>query len=194
MPTTATPNLLVGPGYLFWAPLGTAVPTHTVAGSKFTDTWPVAWISLGATEDGSEFDFSVKAEAIEVAELLDPVQYATTGREGKWSMVLADYTANSLKRVLNGGTVATVSGTGATTLTKYTPPTPGAEVRGMIGWESLDSTVRRVAYQCFQGGSTKVGHKKAPAKAGIAAEFRLEAPASGVPFEEWFAGSARVGS
>jgi hypothetical protein len=194
MPTTAVPNLVVGPGYLFWAPLATAVPSHAVAGSKFTDTWPVAWISLGATHDGSEFDYSLKAEPVEVAEFFDPIQYATTGREGTWSMILADYTANNLKRVLNGGAVSAVSGTGATTLTKFTPPSVGSEVRCMLGWESLDSTVRRIAYQCFQAGGTKVSHKRAPDKAGLSAEFKLESPSSGAPFEEWFAGSARVGS
>jgi len=193
MPTTATPNVLVGPGYLFWAPLGSTLPTMTVAGSKFTDAWPLAWISPGATHDGSEFDYSITAEGITVAEFYDPIQYATTSREGTWGFVLADYTANNLKRIMNGGTVATVSGTGATQLTKYTPPAPGAEVRCMLGWESLDSTVRRVAYQCFQSGGTKVAHKKAPDKAGIAAEFKLEVPASGTPFEEWFAGTARAG-
>jgi hypothetical protein len=44
MPTMPIPNLLTDPGFLFSAPLGTALPTHTVAGSKFTDAWAAAWV------------------------------------------------------------------------------------------------------------------------------------------------------
>jgi hypothetical protein len=64
MPSTATPNILKDPGYLFWAPLGSSEPTNTVLGSVFTDSWPVAWINLGATRDGSEFNYSTAVEAI----------------------------------------------------------------------------------------------------------------------------------
>ena len=138
MPTTAVPNLLQDPGYLFWAPLASTEPTNTVTGSKFTDSWPVAWISLGATEAGSTFNYSSEIEAVRVAEFFDPIKYATTERSGSISFAMADWTLNNLKRALNGGAVTLVSGTGATALNKYEPPAPGAEVRAMIGWESLD--------------------------------------------------------
>lgn len=193
MPSTATPNLLQDPGYLFWAPLGSAVPTHAVAGSVFTDTWPVAWINLGATEDGSEFTSETSVEPVRVAELFDPIRYNTTDRSGKLAFALADFTLNNLKRVMNGGTLATVSGVGATLLSKFTPPTPGAEARSMIGWESLDATVRLVCYQCLQGGAVAVGNRRRPAKATIPATFNLEKPSATEPYEIWSAGSARVG-
>ena len=152
MPSTATPVILTDPGYLFWAPLASTVPTNTVAGSVFTDAWPGAWISLGATADGSTFSTETTVETITVAEFFDPIAYKTTGRSGSFAFALASVTAANLKRVNNGGTL-TVTGSAATTLTKYTPVTPGAEVRSMIGWESLDATVRVVSYQCFQGGT-----------------------------------------
>lgn len=192
MPTTATPNILTDPGYLFWAPLATAVPTNTVAASKFTDAWAVAWINLGATENGSQFTYSSTVEAVSVAEFFDPIKYATTARSGNFAFNLADYTLANLKKVLNGGALSVVSGTGVTQLNTYTPPAPGAEVRAMIGWESLDSTVRLVCYQTFQGGEVASAFRKAPALSVIPAQFNFEVPSSGIPWQMWTAGTARA--
>jgi hypothetical protein len=192
MPTTATPNLLQDPGYLFWAPLGSSEPTNTVAGSVFTDSWPVAWINLGATDDGSEFTSETTIEPVTVAELFDAVRYNTTGRTSKLAFALADITLANLKRVQNGGTLTVVSGTGATQLNKFTPPTPGNEVRSMVGWESLDATVRLIGYQCIQGGSTGLKNARRPAHASLAATFNMEVPSSGIPWALYTAGTARA--
>ncbi len=193
MPSTATPFILRDPGYLFWAPLASSEPANTVVGSKFTDAWPVAWISLGATEDGSEFAYSSKLEAITVAEFFDPIAYATTERSGSIAMALTDYTLKNLQRAMNGGALTVVSGTGATQLTKFVPPSPGAEVRSMIGWESLDSTLRVICYQTIQGGELKSSFKKAPAKATIPCQFNFEVGPSGDPFAFYAAGAQRAG-
>jgi len=192
MPTTATPTLLSDAGYLFWAPLLTAEPTNTVAGSKFTDAWPVSWLSLGATEDGSEFSYEVNVEAMSVAEFFDPVRYATTSRKGKFGFALASWTLTNLKYAMNGGTLTVVSGTGATQLNSFIPPTPGAEVRAMLGWESLDSTVRLICYQTLSSGSITSAFKKAPDKALVPCEFNFEVPASGNPFKFYTAGTTRA--
>jgi hypothetical protein len=192
MPTTATPNVLTDPGYLFWAPLATAEPTNTVVGSKFTDSWPVAWINLGATEDGTEFNYETSVEAVRAAEFLDPIKWATTERNGNISFTLIDWTLANLKRVLNGGTLTVVSGTTTTQLNSYTPPAPGSEVRCMIGWESLDSTVRLITYQTINSGSIASAFKKAPDKAGFACQFNFEVPASGTPWKAYTAGTARA--
>lgn len=192
MPSTATPNILTDPGYLFWAPLLSSIPAMTVSGSKFTDAWPGAWLSLGASEDGSEFTYETKVEPITVAEFFDPIRWSTTERSGSFAFNLADYTLTNWKRAMNGGTLTVVSGTGATQLNKFVPPAPGAEVRSMLGWESLDSTMRIVCYQCFQGGALKSAFKKAPALALIPVEFNFEVPASGVPVEFYTAGTSRA--
>lgn len=191
MPTTATPNITTGPGYLFWAPLASTEPTNTVAGSVFTDAWPAAWINLGATRDGSAFSYETTVEKIMVAELFDPVSYKTTERAGMITFELADDTLANLKRVLNGGTLTVVSGTGATTLSSYTPPAVGSEVRCMIGWESLDANLRLVCYQCFQGGNLEQTFRKAPDIATLPATFNLETPTSGIPWKKYAAGTAR---
>lgn len=192
MPTTAVPTLLQDPGYLFWAPLATAEPTNTVVGSKFTDAWPVAWINLGATEDGSDFNYESKVEAVFVAEFFDAITYRTTERDGSFSFNLASWTLSNLTKVMNGGTETVVSGTTTTQLNSYVPPAPGAEVRAMLGWESLDSTTRFIVYQCINAGGLKSSFKKAPAIATLAAEFNFEVPSGGNPFKIYTAGQARI--
>lgn len=194
MPTTAVPNILTDAGYLFWAPLASAEPTNTVAGSKFTDAWPVAWISLGATEDGSTFTYETTVEPITVAEFFDPIRYSTTERAGSFSFNLADYTLNNLKRAYNGGTLATVSGSGTTLLSSLVPPAVGAEVRAMIGWESLDNTIRLICYQTINSGAIASAYRKAPAFAVIPCTFSFEVPSAGNPWKMYTAGTARVGT
>lgn len=189
----AVPNVLTDPGYLFIAPLASTVPTNTVAGSVFTDSWDAVWLPLGATEAGSEFSYSSEVEPIEVAEFFDPIQYATTSRSGTIAFNLASFGASNYRRAMNGGVTALAasSGSGATALYTVEPPDPGDEVRCMIGWESLDNTVRLVCYQTIQGGEVTSAFNKAPDKALIPCTFNLEVPSSGTPWSMWFAGSAR---
>lgn len=189
----ATPTILTDPGYLFIAPLATAVPTNTVADSVFTDAWAAAWIPLGATEEGSEFAYSVDVEPIEVAEFFDPISYRTTSRTGSIAFNLASYTLSNYRRALNGGVAAltATSGTGATSLFTLEPPTPGTEVRCMLGWESLDNTVRLICHQTIQGGEITSAFKKAPDLATIPCTFNLEVPTAGKPWTMYAAGTSR---
>lgn len=195
MPTIATPNVLTDAGYLFIAPLASTLPVNTVAGSKFTDAWPAAWLSLGATEEGSTLSYSSTVEAVTVAELFDPVKFATTERGGSISFSLADFTLSNYRRALNGGTaaLAPTSGLGATALFQVEPVAPGAETRVMVGWESLDGTVRVVARQCIQGGEVSSQFQKAPSKAVIPCTFSMEIPVGAQPFIIFGAGTARGG-
>jgi hypothetical protein len=195
-PAVATPNLLTDPGFLWWAPFGTVEPTNggTVAGSKFTDSLSASYIPMGATAEGSTFSTAVEVEAVIVAELFNPVRYATTGRTSGLAFAMADFTANNLKRANNGGTVATVSGTGATLLTKYEESDPGAEVRCLLVWQSLDDTVRIIMRQCFNSGTIEAAFQRAPAFAQIAVNFQFEQPTGAKPYTIYFAGAARVGT
>lgn len=194
MPTIATPAILRDPGYLFWAPLGSAVPAMTVVGSKFTDAWPVAWIQLGATDKGSKLKYSTKLAPISVAEIFDPIQWATTDRTGTVEFALASYTLANLNRAFNTGTLTTVSGSGTTLLTKLSPPTPGSELRAMIGFESTDGTLRSIAYQTVQGGDLEMDFMRAPDNTVIPCTFNFEVPSSGNPVDFWAAGVARTGT
>jgi hypothetical protein len=191
----ATPLILTDPGYLFWAPLLSAEPTHAALASTYdADTWPIAWIPLGATEDGSKLAYDTKVEPIRVAEFFDPIRYATVERSGSISFMLTNYTLNTIKRVFNGGTLSTVSGAGVTLSSKYLLPTPGAEIRAMIGWESLDHTMRVVMYQAINSGTIEQAFQRAPAKALLPCTFNFEVPTSGQPIAYYAAGTARLGT
>lgn len=192
MPAIAVPKnaLSFGAGYLYWAPLGTSVPACTVAGSVFTDTWPVGWIPLGVTREGHEMSYEIDTETVEAAEYLDAIATVTTGRTSGMSFELMNVHATNLKRALNGGNIAT-SGAGATLRSEYTPPNVGEEVRAMIGWESQDLTERVYAEQAFQVGSLTIARRKGADNAGLPLEWRFEPAADGQPFHYVTAGALR---
>lgn len=193
MPPAAvtTPNLLVSPGWLFWAPTGTAQPTYASTSSAFSDAWPVAWLPLGATVEGSTLSYEINVEKMSVAELFDPVAYATTERTGTLAFALADFKLTNLKRAMNGG-VITTTGSAGTTINTYALPTPGTETRCMLGWESQDSTVRVVILQALNSGTVEMAFQKAPDFSQIPFEFSMEIPTGGTaPFTVVTAGVAR---
>ncbi len=189
--TTAVPKVSTDPGYLLYAPLGTAEPPHTVEGSVFTGVWPAAWIMLGATEEGHNFTFTTSTEMIEAAEFYDPIKYVSSGRTGSYGFALLDIKATNLRRALNGGTLTT-TGLTTTTMTRYTPPAVGQEIRCMIGWESQDSTERLICFQTFNTAGVTIARRKGAAKATIPVEFALELAPGGQPFEYITAGVDRA--
>ncbi|MFC9973541.1 hypothetical protein ACFVH6_21870 [Spirillospora sp. NPDC127200] len=186
----AIDGLALGPGWLYWAPLGSSAPTNTVVGSRFTDTWPVAWLPIGATDEGSEWTYETDTDDVEIAESLDPVAVVATGRTIGLSFAMVNINTTNLKRAMNGGTITT-TGSDATTLNEFTPPELGQEVRAMIGWESQDSTERLVGYQVFQTGEISIERRKGADKAMIPVEWRFEKPVTGPPFRYWTAGTVR---
>jgi hypothetical protein len=193
---TATPNIISDPGFLFVAPIGTALPTNTVVGSVFTDAWAAAWVNVGATDDGSTFQWQTTVEPVSVAELFDPIKQAVTGASGSMAFALADYTLKNLSRALNAGpgAVATVSGATTTLLSSLEPADPTAIVRQMIGWESLDATLRFVGRQVINASTIETSFKRAPDKSLIPVEFAFERPAAAKSWIFYSAGTARVGT
>jgi hypothetical protein len=182
--------LLTDPGYLFRAPLGTAEPTWTVVGSVFSDAWPGAWIPMGATDDGSTFNYETTIEAVSVAEFFDPVKQVVTERNGSFAMALADITATHMSWSLNKA-AGTITGATTTLMNIVEPPVPGGELRCMVGWESLDNTVRLLCRQVISASAIELANKKAPEKATIPMEFRFEVPTGLQPFKFGFAGATR---
>lgn len=190
-----TPFILTDPGYLFIAPLASALPANTVTASKFSDAWPAAWLPLGATEEGSTFAYSTTVEPITVAEFFDPISYRTTERAGSIAFNLADFTLTNYRRALNGGVAALAPTSGVSAdvyLGTLEPPDPGTEVRAMIGWESLDNTLRLVARQTLQGGEVSSAFQRAPQKALIPCTFQMEVPSAAKPWIMWSAGGDRL--
>jgi hypothetical protein len=178
--------LSLGPGLLYYAVLGTALPTD------HTTVLDPAHEAIGYTEEGSELSFEMSSDPVEVAESLDPVMYRTTGRNGSITFAMAENTVRNLTLAFNGGTV-TATGTGATAGFKYVPPEPGEEVRRALVWESEDGQERWVFPQVFQGGSVTMARRKGATKTTIPVQFRLERPADGgPPFVAYYA-DARSG-
>lgn len=191
----ATPLLLREPGFLFHAPLATAEPTHAAAGSTYdADPWPVAWIPIGPTQEGSAFSHTMNVEPIRVAELFEAVAYSVTEVATTLAFVMTNYTLHNMRRAMNApsSAISTVSGTGATLSSKLEAPDPQDIVRSMIGWESLDHTLRLVGRQCLNGGEIQSQYGRGGA-AGIATVWNFERPASGKAFAFYGAGVDRLG-
>lgn len=193
MPAITVPKdaIATDPGYLYYSAPSTTLPSNTVSGSVFTDSWPAGWFALGATRDGSEFTYSITTDNIIAAEYFDPLKIITTGREAGIKFDLYQVHATNMKRALNGGTI-TVTGSAGTTLNAYVPPNPGAETRCQIGWESQDGSERLIAEQTFQVGSLTISRKKGADNASLPVEFRFEVPTSGFVFRYFTAGTVRA--
>lgn len=193
-PVAATPTPLVGPGYLWIAPVGTAEPTPTVTVGKFSDTIPAAWLPLGATTEGSTFAYSTEVEPIMVAEFFDPISYFTTSRSGSLAFALAHWSLTNLRRAVNGGVAALApTGVAGSEITTFEPPTPGTETRAMLLWQSDDDTVRLLVRKAISSGEVSMTMNKAPNYASIPTMWNMEIPTStAVPFKMWQAGLTRA--
>lgn len=164
----------------------------TVAGSVFTDAWPAAWVPVGVTRDGSQFSYEITTEDIEVAEYKDPVETDEVSRAIGIAFDLAQITNRSYLMAWNGGTSVTVSGSGATLLTRIGPPALGQSVKTMIGWESEDGTERFVWYEALQSGNISSANQKSPNYKSLPLTFKVTQPDVGDPFNGWLAGTQRV--
>jgi hypothetical protein len=193
-PAVARPTVLVDPGFLWIAPLGTADPANTVTAGVFSDAIAAAWLPLGATTEGSTFAYASNIEAINVAEFFDPIAYRTTERNGSMAFNLAHWSLSNYRRALNGGVAALApTGVAGSELTTLEPPNPGTEVRSMILWESTDATLRIILRQAIQGGEVSSAFTRAPDIAAIPCSFNMEIPTGGTkPWTMWAAGTTRV--
>jgi hypothetical protein len=178
-------TLSLGPGRLFYAPIGTPLPVD------LADALDTAFKAIGYTEEGSEFSYELSSDPVEVAESLDPLFHRTTGRNGGLTFAMAENTVRNLTLAFNGGVVTrTTSGA-----VKYSPPEPGTEVRRSLVWQSEDGEERWVYPQVFQGGSVSMARRKGSSKATIPVDFRLEKPAvGGPPFSAYYANARDGGS
>jgi len=192
----ATPLLLKEPGFLFHAILGSTVPTMASLASTYDlDVWAAAWIPYGPTMEGSVFSNTQNVEPIRVAELFEAVAYSVTEVSTSIAFAVSNYTLHNLRRAMNApaANVTTVSGSGVTLSSKLDPPDPETIVRCMIGWESLDHTMRMIGYQCINGGELQSNFGRGTA-ASIASVWNFERPSATKAFSFWGAGTARLGS
>lgn len=189
--TTITPGAIkTGPGVLYYAPLGTTIPTFSVTASKISGTW-TSWVEVGASDAGMTYTENVDTEAIKVAESQYPVRVVTTARTGSVKTALAQLTDLNWKLATNGGTIVT-TGTTTTKMNTFVPPLVGSEVRVMLGWQSLDDDEVLVWPQVFNTGSIEVNRGDLATMATIPLEFSVELPDPAVlttPYKRWTSGS-----
>jgi hypothetical protein len=181
----------VGAGYLYRANLGTTLPDNTVAGGVFSVAFAAAWKPLGITKEGHEFTSEVTTDTIDSAEYFDPIRIVTTGRAAKIAFQMQVITATFLAYAVNANAASVISGSGDTLLSAVRPPSPGSELRCLIGWESEDNTERLFLEQAFQAGALAIPRKKGKDNAVIPVEFHAEVAASGYPWQYFSAGAAR---
>lgn len=171
----------VGPGLIYVAPIGTSEPASPTA------TLPSAWLPIGYTEEGHTFTPETTFEDIPVAEELDPVKTVATSRSTMFEFQCAQITASNFLVAFNGGTL---SGPGGTPYVTIEPPDLGDELRLMAWWVSDDNEEALLLRRVLSTGPTAVPRKKAPDKALIPVQFKLEIPTDGSAiFKMWLPAS-----
>jgi hypothetical protein len=194
-PTIDTSGGSYGAGYLWWAQLGSAEPTYAAAGSVFTDVVTAPYIPLGPTLEGNELETAIETDQAYVAEILDSVKTVTTTRTTTISFSLYNTTAQNYKRVMNGGTLATVSGSGGSLISSFDPVQAGQEIRAMLLFESTQNDERAVLYQVMQVGSITERRRKGSDYNIFPAQFRCEVyPTNGRSIRRYYAGTTRLGT
>lgn len=172
--TISPTEVLLDPGTLYAAPIGTTEPATSTALSSL----PSAWREVGYTEEGSMFKYDVKSEDIEVAEELDPIKSMITGRTGSLEFKMAQASRRNLALALNVGAAA------ANDNTTLEPPDPEDMVRVMLLHVSNDANAVRgtLFRQCFNTGGLEMDFSKAPKKVLLPVTFKLEKPTGAKPF------------
>lgn len=159
-------NVRVGPGTLYVAPVGSLEPGDLI------ESWPVAWVPLGYTHEGSNFVFNQTFSDVVVAEELDPIDTLQTARTIDISFALAELTAQNLQIALNGGSIGDDH---AGTIT-FEPPDTGEVTYLALGWEATDGLERWIYRRCVNTGNIDIARRRAPDKATIPISFRATKP------------------
>jgi hypothetical protein len=140
-------NVKLGPGKIYYAPLGTAEPTLGSA------TLPSQWQAVGYTEEGSEVQINQDTADIEVAEEVDPIDNLVTKRTSTFVFEASEATKKNLLMISGGGAANTHDGT------------------------AFELTNRRVLMRKVKpGGSVNLARKKAPDKATLPASLAIVKP------------------
>lgn len=175
MPGIAS-NIVLDVGQLWVAPIGTPEPT----GNVVTAAMPlVGYRAIGYSTAGSKFIWTPTFSPIEVEEEFYPIRWAMSKIEAAVEFVVDEMTRANLALAMNAGANA-VNDTSL-----FEPPTPGAEQRIMLVWDSPVIGERWLFRQCIQVGSIDIERRKAPNRSSMAMKFQLEKPSGIAPFRVW---------
>lgn len=179
-----------GPGRIYYAPLGTAIPTFTAAASKIVGAW-TSWVQVGSTDAGLTYSENTDTDDIRVAESLYPVRTVTTSKKATVAFSLSEIHDLNWKLVSNGGTIV-VTGSGVTKIDTFIPPLAGSEVRVMLGFQSADDDEVLIWPQCFNTGGFETQRANFSDKQSLPGEFSVELPDPAVlttPYKRWVTGA-----
>lgn len=175
MAAGGNPNRVkLGPGRLYYAPLGTAEPTTASA------ALPSAWVPVGYTEDGTEIATNITSEDIPVAEEFDPIDNVMTARSSVVNVTMAEARKRNLLLALGGDGTATDDGTA------FEFPDPSTIPGVMLVWDSdladtpTANNRRWLLRKVKPSGNVSVVRRKAPAKNSISASLTAVVPSAGV--------------
>jgi hypothetical protein len=159
-------NVQVGPGRLWIAPVGTAMPTSASAALDAA-FWP-----LGYTEEGTSVDIEYTSEDVLVAEELDPIMKVNTARAVTLNVQSAEVTRKRLAVAVNLGAEY------ADSAASIDLPDGSVEAVGvMVVWDSAetatgnDDNIRWVFPKVQNGGTITIARQKAPQKALLPLEL-----------------------
>lgn len=161
-------NVVLGPGRLYYAPLGTTEPTSCSA------ALPSAWRVVGYTDAGSTVETELTSEAVEVAEELDPIRFVQTRRATRITFAMAEATVSRLALAYGSGAGRADDAAG------YEFPIPDNIVSVMFVWDKLDvpsaSNCRWIFRQNSPSGTIAAARQKAPQKSTLPVTFNCELP------------------
>lgn len=170
-PTGAEPEVVTGPGKLYVAPYGTALP------EEFDDTLDPEFVEVGFTSSGHEFTFSTEKQEIRVAERLRPIRYQAGTTSATWVFTMAQYSPENLALAVPGTTVTTTAGGSVKVLL---PKTAGLE-RYTLVHKSENDKIVHVLVKCMLGmtGASTFGAVDTADVAGIQVEASIEENSAG---------------
>jgi hypothetical protein len=189
VPTITPARIQTGPGRIYYAPLGTTIPTFAAVSSIFSPTW-TSWLDVGPTDAGVTYTEATETAEIRVAESKYPVRVVTTNKSSRVAFVANEITDVIWKLAMNGGST-TVTGTTTTKHVEYAPPLADAEVRVMLAFQSNGNDEIIVWPQVFNVGSVEYVRGSFETKAGLSMEFNAEIPATGytTPYKRFTSGN-----
>lgn len=169
-------NIVLGPGQLFFAPLGSAEPADHRA--LVFDTAP--WVSVGYTKSGSTHSFESETEGIEVAEELSPVRKIATSQKAGIKFEGAEISALHLALAWNGGSHTLVPASpGVEAHVESEPPGMEDAVERMLGWRSEDGLESWVWRRVLNTTSSESAHGKGADYATLGFDFEALVPVTG---------------
>lgn len=116
-------NVIVGFGYLYTAPKGTAIPSTVATTQPTSSTWTSGgFTEVGYTDDGVQFEYEPTFKDIEVDESMSPIDVRLIAEKGMVSVKMAEATLLNLVTAIAGSSLS--EGADTTTLTLGNPANP----------------------------------------------------------------------